>query len=153
MSNSFTQIYIQAVWAVKHRNTQLDKKWRKEMFAVIGNLINETGCKTIIVNGVEDHVHCFFRLKPTISISEVMQIVKAKSSKWLNDSGNINYRFEWQRGYGAFSYDKSAVNNIYNYIENQEAHHKKNKFIPEYIDLLEKFDIDYDEEYLFKELE
>ena len=153
MSNSFTQIYIQAVWAVKHRNTQLNKKWRKELFAVIGNLINETGCETIIVNGVEDHVHCFFRLKPTIGISEVMQIVKAKSSKWLNDSGNINYHFEWQRGYGAFSYSQSSVNNVYNYILNQETHHEKNKFITEYINLLEDFELNYNREYIFKELE
>ena len=153
MSNSFTQIYIQAVWAVKHRNAQLDKKWRKEMFAVIGNLINQTGCETIIINGVEDHVHCFFKLKPTISISELMKTVKAKSSKWLNDSNKIDFRFEWQRGYGAFSYDKSAVNNVYNYILNQEEHHEKNKFISEYNDILEKFDIEYDEEYIFKELE
>jgi len=153
MSNSYTQIYIQAVWAVKYRNAQLDKKWRKDLFAVIGNLINETGCQTLIINGVEDHVHCFFKLKPTISISELMQIVKARSSKWLNESGNIDFRFEWQRGYGAFSYDESAIKNVYNYILNQETHHQKNKFKTEYIETLEKFKIDYDDQYLFKELE
>ena len=153
MSNSFTQVYLQAVWAVKYRNAQLDKKWRKEMFAVIGNLINQTGCETIIVNGVEDHVHCLFKLKPTVSISDLMQIIKAKSSKWLNESGKINFRFEWQRGYGAFSYSKSAVNNVYNYIKNQEQHHEKRKFIPEFIDILKKSEIEYNKEYIFKELE
>jgi REP element-mobilizing transposase RayT len=153
MSNSFTQIYIQAVWAVKYRNAQLDKAWRKELFAVIGNLINETGCETLIVNGVENHVHCFFKLKPAISISEVMQVVKGKSSKWLNDTNKTSSRFEWQRGYGAFSYSKSSIKNVYNYIKNQEEHHRKIEFIPEYIDILEEAEVEYNREFIFKDLE
>ena len=84
MSNSYSQLYIQAVFAVKYRNAIIEKEWKSQLMAVIGNLINETGCKTIIVNGVEDHLHCFFILKPSISISDLMQSVKAKSSKWVN---------------------------------------------------------------------
>lgn len=98
MANTYHQVYIQAVFAVKYRAAVLDKEWRASVFSVIGNLINETGCKTIIVNGVEDHVHCFFGLKPTVSISELMKIVKAKSSKYINDNRFLLNRFEWQEG-------------------------------------------------------
>ena len=152
MANTYSQLYIQAVFAVKYRNSVIDKKWRTDLMAVIGNLINETGCKTLIVNGVEDHVHCFFGLKPSISISDVMQSVKAKSSKWVNESNLIGNRFEWQRGFGAFSYSKSAVDNVYKYIQNQEEHHKKQSFREEYIEFLNKFEVEYDEKYIFEDL-
>jgi REP element-mobilizing transposase RayT len=152
MSNTYTKVYIQAVWAVKYRKSILDKKWRKELFSKIGSFINETGCKVYIVNGVEDHVHCFFSLKPSISISEVMKLAKGKSSKWLNESGYLDNHFEWQRGFATFSYSESAVNNVYNYIENQEKHHEEVKFIKEYKRFLKEFGIEYDERYIFKEL-
>ena len=106
MSNTYHRIYIQTVFAVKYRKALIDKAWKSELCGVIGNLINETGCKTLIVNGVEDHVHCFFSLKPSLSISDVMQSAKAKSSKWINQTGYLSHRFEWQRGFGAFSYSK-----------------------------------------------
>ena len=101
MANTYHQLYIQCVFAVKYRNAVIDKSWRPQLMAVMGNLINETGCHHLIVNGVEDHVHCFFKLMPNIEISDVMQSVKAKSSKWVNESGLLSERFEWQRGFGA----------------------------------------------------
>lgn len=152
MSNTYSQLYIQAVFAVKYRNAVIEKEWKSQLMAVIGNLINETGCKTIIVNGVEDHVHCFFILKPSISISDLMQSVKAKSSKWVNESKFLLNRFEWQRGFGAFSYSKSHTNNVYNYILNQEEHHRKQSFREEYIEFLNRFEVDYDERYIFEDL-
>lgn len=152
MANTYHQVYIQVVFAVKYRAAVLDKKWRKDVFAVIGNLINETGCKTIIVNGVEDHVHCFLGLKPTVSISELMKTVKAKSSKYINDNSLLLNRFEWQEGYGAFSYSHSQIENVYNYIKNQEAHHSKETFSKEYVKILDKLEIPYDERYIFEEL-
>lgn len=153
MANTYSQLYIQAVFAVKYRNAVIDKKWRSDLMAVIGNIINETGCKTLIVNGVEDHVHCFFGLKPSISISDVMQSVKAKSSKWINENNLMLNRFEWQRGFGSFSYSKSAVNDVYKYIQNQEEHHKKQSFREEYIEFLNKFEVEYDEKYIFEDLQ
>lgn len=152
MPNTYSQVYIQAVFAVKYRNAQIDKSWRQDLMAVMGNLINETGCKTIIVNGVEDHVHCFFILQPKLSISEVMKSVKAKSSKWVNESRLTLDRFEWQRGFGAFSYSKSATKNVYNYIANQEAHHHKETFKIEYTKFLDAFEVEYDEAYYFEDL-
>lgn len=153
MANSYSQIYIQAVFAVKYRQALLHKDWRNQVFAVIGNLINETGCKTIIVNGVEDHVHCFLSLKPTVSISELMKTVKAKSSKYINDNKFLLQRFEWQRGYGVFSYSHSSLSNVYNYIARQEQHHNKESFKDEYLEFLQKFEIPYDEQYIFEDLQ
>ncbi|MBD8490161.1 IS200/IS605 family transposase [Echinicola sp. CAU 1574] len=152
MANTYHQMYVQVVFAVKYRKAILDKAWRKRLFAVMGNLINETGCKCIIVNGVEDHVHCFFSQKPAISISEVMKTVKAKSSKWINENGLADRKFEWQKGFGCFTYSKSHVSNVYRYIENQEAHHHKMSFHEEYIELLKEYDVQFDLEYLFDPL-
>lgn len=152
MANTYHQMYIQAVFAVKYRKAVLDKEWRNQVFGVIGNLINETGCKTIIVNGVEDHVHCFLGLKPTVSVSELMKTVKAKSSKFINDNKFLLDRFEWQEGYGVFSYSHSHITNVYNYIANQEAHHAKETFKEEYLNHLEKFNIPYDKRYIFEDL-
>ena len=152
MANSYHQIYLQTVFAVKYRNAALHKSWRPKLQGVIGNLINETGCKTIIVNGVEDHMHCFLGLRPIVSVSELMKTVKAKSSKYINDHSLTLERFEWQEGYGAFSYRQRDVDQIYNYVKNQEAHHQKQSFKDEYLDLLKEFEIGYDEQYIFQEL-
>ncbi len=152
MANTYQKMYIQAVFAVKYRDAQIKHEWKEEFMCVIGQLINETGCKTIIVNGVEDHVHCFFMLKSSVSITELMKMVKSRSSKWVNDHGKTKSHFEWQRGYGVFSYAKSQFEAVRKYIQNQEEHHKKRSFKVEFIDFLEKFEIEYDEQYLFEEL-
>ncbi len=117
MANTYHQIYLQTVFAVKYRRAIINKTWKEKLFAVIGNLINETNCKTIIVNGVEDHVHCFIGLKPVVSVSELMKTVKAKSSKYINDHKLTSARFEWQEGYGVFSYSQSGVDAVYKYIQ------------------------------------
>ena len=152
MANTYHQIYLQTVFAVKYRNAVIDKVWKGRLLGVIGNLINETNCKTIIVNGVEDHVHCFFGLKPVVSVSELMKTVKAKSSKYINEHKLTPERFEWQEGYGVFSYSQSGVDAVYKYIQNQEAHHKKQTFRDEYLRFLKKFKVAYDEQYIFQEL-
>lgn len=152
MANTYHQIYIQTVFAVKYRAAILEKGWRNKLQGVIGNLINETGCKTIIVNGVEDHIHCLIGLKPVISVSELMKSVKAKSSKFINDDKLTNDRFEWQSGYGVFSYGQKDVDMIYKYIQNQEEHHRVKTFREEYEELLKEFKIDFDKQYSFQEL-
>lgn len=116
--------------------------------AVIGNLINENDCKSFIVNGVEDHIHCLIGLRPRVSISDLMQCVKAKSSKWINEQKLTSERFEWQEGYGVFSYSHSHIDAVYKYIENQE----KRTFKEEYLDFLEKFEVPFDERYIFEDL-
>ena len=148
MSNTYSQVYVQCVFAVKHREAMINKEWKSNLLGVIGNLINETGCKTIIVNGVEDHVHCFLGLKPVLSISDLMKEVKAKSSKYINDHQLTKSRFEWQEGYGVFSYGHSQIDDVFQYISNQEVHHKKQTFREEYVAFLEKFEVPYDERYI-----
>jgi putative transposase len=150
MANTYHQIYLQAVFAVKYRQAMLAKEWRSTVWGVIGNLVNETGCKTLIINGVEDHVHCLVGLKPAISVSDLLKVIKAKSSKYINEHNMTPHRFEWQEGYGVFSYSQSQIDNVYQYIKNQETHHQKRTFREEYISLLEEFRITYDEQYMFK---
>jgi|SRR6185503_2748553 len=152
MANTYHQIYLQTVFAVKYRNAVIADTWQNDLFGVIGNLINQKDCKTLIVNGVEDHVHCFFGLKPVVSVSELMQTVKAKSSKYINDHALTASRFEWQDGYGVFSYGQSQIGDVYEYIRRQAEHHKKHTFKSEYLGLLKKFNIDFDERYTFHDL-
>jgi REP element-mobilizing transposase RayT len=152
MANTYHQIYIQTIFAVKYGEAVIEKKWSAELFGVVGNLISEANCKTIIVNGVEDHIHCFIGLRPVVSVSELMQTVKAKSSKYINDLSLTTKRFEWQEGYGVFSYSQSQVDKVYKYIQNQEEHHQKQTFRDEYLDFLKKFKVAYDEQYIFHDL-
>ena len=151
MANTYHQIYLQAVFRVKYQKAMINKLWENQLFAVIGNLINESNAKTIIVNGIEDHVHCFFALKPVMSVAELMKTVKAKSSKYVNDNNLTPHRFEWQEGYGVFSYRQRDVDTIYHYIKNQEEHHKIKSFNEEYKETLMEFCVQYDTRYLFRD--
>jgi REP element-mobilizing transposase RayT len=152
MANTYHQIYLQFVFAVKYRRAVIDKSWKSELQGVIGNLINEANCKTLIVNGVEDHMHCLVGLRPAVSPSELMKTVKAKSSKYINDNKLTAERFEWQVGFGVFSYSKNEIHKVYKYIERQQEHHKKTTFMSEYLKLLKEFEVEYDETYIFKEM-
>ena len=152
MANTYHQVYIQCVFAVKYRDAIIANDWRPILQGVIGNLINETGCKTIIINGTEDHIHCFLGLKPVVSIAELLKTVKAKSSKYINDHQLTKSRFEWQEGYGVFSYGHSQIDQVYKYIANQEEHHKQQTFREEYLEFLDKFEVSYEERYIFEDL-
>lgn len=152
MANSYHQMYIQTVFAVKYRDAIITESWKDDLLQVIGNLINETGCKTLLVNGVEDHIHCFIGLIPSVAVSDMMQSAKARSSKWTNESGLLRHRFEWQPGFGSFSYSRSHVDRVFRYIQNQENHHKIQTFREEYIEMLIKYGVAYDERYIFQDL-
>ncbi|AMO20310.1 transposase [Flavobacterium columnare] len=149
MADSYTQIYIQIVIVVKRRENLIQKTWKDELYKYITGIITEKGQKLIRINGVEDHIHILISLKPSMALSDLVRDIKANSSKWINEKGFCKSKFEWQNGFGGFSYSKSAIENVINYIDNQEAHHKKKKFREEYIGFLKKFDIEFKEEYLF----
>ena len=151
MANTYTQIHLQVVFAVKTRIGLIHQTWKDELYSYITGIVQAHGHNVLAINGMPDHVHLFFGMRPTQSLSDLMQDVKGSSSKWINDRGFIKVKFEWQQGYGAFSYSKSQVSNVINYIQNQEIHHQKKTFIDEFNDLLEKFDVDFDERYVFKE--
>lgn len=149
MPGTFSQIYIQYVFAVKGRENLLLNPWREEVFKYMAGIIKGKNQKPIIVNGVTDHVHVFVGLKPAMSISDLIRDVKNNSSNFINENKFVKGKFEWQEGYGAFSYSHSQLDNVYQYILNQEEHHRKISFKQEYISFLKKFEIEYEEKYLF----
>jgi putative transposase len=153
MAGTFSQIYIQLVFAVSGRENLLLKKWRDEVFKYMAGIIKEKNQKPIIVNGVSDHVHVFVGLRPSMSISDLARDIKNNSSNFINKKGYLKGKFSWQEGYGAFSYGHSQIDNVYQYIANQEAHHKKKTFKEEYRDFLQKFEIEFNEKYLFEWLD
>lgn len=153
MANTYTEIHIHFVFAVKNRIGLIDKSWKNELYKYITGIIKNNEHKLLIINGMPDHVHLLIGLRPTQSISELIKDVKQFSSKWINKQGFVKEKFEWQEGFGAFSYSKSDLPNVIKYIENQEAHHTKKTFLEEYKEILQNFEIDYTEKYIFKEPE
>ena len=153
MANTYTQIHIQAIFAVKKRTGLIQKGWKDELYKYITGIVQGHTHKLLAINGMPDHLHVFFGMRPIQSLSDLMQDIKGSSSKWINKKRFIKGKFEWQSGYGAFSYSRSQVREVIAYIENQEVHHHKITFLEEYKSFLEKFEIDYDERYIFKEPE
>ena len=150
MPGTFSQVYIQVVFAVKGRENLIGKAWKEELHKYIAGIIKGKDQKPIIVNGMPDHIHAFIGLRPSMQISEVVSEIKNNSTNFINEKGFVHGRFSWQEGYGAFSYGHSQIDKVYNYILNQEEHHKKTTFREEYMGLLKKFEIDFDEKYLFE---
>ncbi|MCF8324170.1 MAG: IS200/IS605 family transposase [Leadbetterella sp.] len=150
MPGTYSQLYIQIVFAVKGRQNLIEKEWRDELHKYISGIITSKGQKSIIVNGVADHIHCFVGLKPAMAISDLVRDIKNNSSKYVNENGWVKGKFRWQEGFGSFSYSHSHIDNVYRYILNQEEHHKKKTFKQEYLEFLEKFRIEYNEKYLFE---
>lgn len=152
MAHSKSQVYIQAICGVKYREGLILKRFEQEVYAYMVALLKEKNQVPIIINGVEDHVHLFFGLSRTASISEVMKFVKGNTSKFINDKEWLSHRFEWQTGYGAFSYSQSHKDKVIRYIKRQEEHHQTISFYDEYLNMLQKFQIDYKETDLFQAL-
>ena len=150
MANTYTQMNIHAVFAVKGRGNFISIKWRDELFRYLAGILKETKNYSLAVGGFRDHVHIFFELHPTISVSDILKNVKAKSSKWINGKGFVPGKFEWQAGYGAFTNSRSQRDWVINYIMAQEEHHGKRSFKDEYLELLRKNEIKYDDAYLFE---
>ena len=153
MANTYTQIHIQAVFTVQNRNCVIRKAWKEDLHKYITGIIHHYGHRVLVINSMPDHVHVFFGMRPTQSLSDLMQDIKGDSTKWINQEKFIKNRFSWQEGYGAFSYGKSQVDNVIEYIKNQEVHHRTKTFIEEYHEFLEKFEVDFDERYIFEPVE
>lgn len=149
MANTYTQIHIQAVFAVKNRQSLILNTWNQDLYKYISGIVQNHGHKLLQVNGMPDHIHLLFGMRPIQSLSNLIKQVKQDSSGWINQKGLINKRFSWQAGYGAFSYSKSQLPRVITYIKNQEEHHKKKTFMEEYIELLDYSGIDYDDRYIF----
>lgn len=153
MPNTYTQLYVQIVFTVKGRANLISSANREELHKYITGIVSNRNQKMIAIYVMPDHAHILVGLKPSISISDLVRDIKAGSSKFINDSKWISGKFNWQEGFGAFSYSKSHLDNVIKYILNQEEHHKKQSFKEEYLDFLQKFDIEYDSNYLFEWIE
>jgi putative transposase len=146
---TFTQMYVQLVFAVKNRDAVLTNNIRKRVFEYMSGITTNLKHKSIIVNGTSNHVHILFGLDPSISVSDTVHDIKRSSSLFINKEKLCPGRFSWQEGYGGFTYSRSQIADLYNYIENQESHHKMRTFREEYIDILTKNEIEFDQQFLF----
>lgn len=152
MANTYTQIHIHCVFAVKHRKAMIDSAFKEELYEYITGIVQQRGHKMLAIGGTSNHIHIFLGLNVDESVSDLMQAVKRNSSLWINQNNKTQNRFEWQKGYGAFSYSKSHVNAVINYIKRQEEHHRKKAFREEYKQILRNFDVKYDEQYILQDV-
>jgi REP element-mobilizing transposase RayT len=150
MANTYTQIHIHAVFAVQNRLSLIQKQWKDELHQYITGIVENNSHKLLQIGGMPDHVHVLIGMRPTQSVSDLLQDIKGSSSLWINKKQLVRGKFSWQEGYGAFSYGKSQVDSVVKYIQQQENHHKKRNFAEEYLELLKLFDIEFDERYILK---
>jgi len=150
MANTYTQIHIQAIFAVKDRTSLIRSEWENELYKYITGIIQNHEHKLLQINGMPDHLHVFFGMRPKQSVSELLKIIKRESSRWINEKGFLKSKFSWQEGYGAFSYGKSQVSDVIEYVRNQKEHHRKKTFIQEYTEFLDAFEVDFNEQYIFR---
>src|SRR6267143_1839383 len=150
MANTSSQIYIQTVFSVSNRLSLIQPDFKEELYKYITGIVKNQGQKLIAINGVADHVHLLIGLKPAMALANLVQEIKADSTNFINKKKWVRGRFSWQEGYGAFSYGHSQLDRIIRYIQNQEQHHKRSSFKSEYLSLLRKFDLAFDDKYVFK---
>lgn len=153
MANTYRQIYIQVVFAVSGRENLIAKEWKDELYKYIVGIVTNHGQKLLAINGVGDHVHILLNIKPNVALSELVRDIKANSSRWINERGLVRGKFQWQEGFGAFSYSVSQMDDVISYIHRQEAHHRETSFKKEYLTYLNRFNVDFDDKYVFDWIE
>jgi REP element-mobilizing transposase RayT len=153
MANTFSQIYLQFVFAVQYRQQLIPKAHKEELHKYITGLVQRRNVKMLAVHCMPDHIHLFVGIKPAIYIPDFVKEVKVESNEFINNKKWVNGKFNWQEGYGVFSYSRSHIGNVAEYIQNQEAHHARQTFRQEYESLLKKFEIEYEERFLFDFME
>lgn len=153
MPNTYTQLYIHLVFAVKGRASLISKQWKEELYKYICGIVNQKKQKIYAINGMPDHIHILISMKPDVSPSDIVREIKANSSKWINEKGFVKGKFQWQEGFGAFSCSQSHTDATIKYIEKQEIHHSKKSFKEEYLDILQKYNVEDEEKYIFEEIE
>ena len=150
MANTYSQIHVQAVFAVEGRSSLIRHDWKEELFKYITGIFRNQNQKLLAIGGVEDHIHLLFGIRPNLAISDLVRDVKANSSSFINENGFVRGKFRWQEGFGAFSYSRSQIDAVAKYVLNQEKHHARRSFKDEYIRLLDKFEVEYEDRYLFE---
>ena len=150
MANTYSKLYVHVVFTVKGRMNLIPIQHKDELFKFMTGIVQNNGQKLLCINGMPDHVHILLGIKPEVSVSTLVKEIKANSSRFINENKWIAGKFEWQTGFGAFSYSESQVDKVYKYIKNQDIHHRTKSFKEEYIEILQKFKIEYKDEYLFE---
>jgi putative transposase len=149
MHSTYSQIYIHIVFAVKFRQSLIGEEWEGRLFQYITGIVENNGQKMLAINGMPDHIHFFIWMKPTCILPDLVREVKKSSTAFIKENHLSKSKFQWQEGYGAFSYGHSQVDKVISYIMGQKGHHKKSTFRDEYVELLKRFNIDFEEKYLF----
>ncbi len=150
MPGSYSQIYIQIIFAVKGRQSLINESWEEDLYKYITGIVENKNQKILAINGMPDHIHILIGMKPSCCLSDLIREIKKSSNVFINERSFSKYKFSWQEGFGAFSYNQSALEAVIKYINNQKAHHMKKSFKSEYIEFLSKFNIDFKDEYLFE---
>lgn len=150
MANTYSQIHLQLVFAVKNREALIEKNWKERLHAYITGIVQNHSHKMLSINSMPDHIHILIGYKPAQSLPDLVEEIKTSSNSFVKQERFSKYKFEWQKGYRAFSYSRSQISAVAKYIENQEEHHKKRTFREEYLDLLKKFEVEFDERYVFQ---
>lgn len=150
MANTYTQIYIHIVFAVKNRDTLISSSWKERLHKYITGIIQNKGHKLIAINTMPNHVHIFIGLKPDTSLSDLVRDIKRDSTNFVNNEIRLRGKFNWQEGFGAFSYSHSQIDSVVQYILNQENHHRRKTFCEEYEAMLRDFKVEYNAKYLFE---
>lgn len=152
MANTYTQIYLQFVFAVQDRFSLIQNEWKNELYKYITGIVQNNKHKLIAINGIPNHIHVFIGYKPHQLVPDLLQDIKGSSSGWINNKGFVKGKFQWQEGYGAFSYSHSQIDIVAKYIHNQEKHHRRKSFREEYLEFLEQFNISFDDRYILKDI-
>lgn len=150
MANTYSQIYIQVVFAVSGRQSLIGKEHKDEIYKYITGIVRNQGQKLISINGVADHIHILLGMKPSLALSDLVRDIKSDSTVFINQQKFVRGKFSWQEGFGAFSYGHSQLDDVIRYINDQEKHHRERTFQREYLSLLRKFDIAFEDKYVFE---
>jgi putative transposase len=153
MANTYSQIYIQTVFAVDDRLSLIRAEFKEELYKYMTGIVRNSGQKLIAINGMSDHVHILIGLKPAMALADLIRDIKADSSDFINRKKWVRGRFCWQEGYGAFSYGHSQLDTIIRYIQNQEQHHRRRSSKDEYLAWLKKFEVPFEDKYIFEFIE
>lgn len=153
MPNTYSQLYIHVVFAVKRRENLIASDWKTNLFKFMNGIVVNKRDKVMCLNGVSDHVHILLSISPATRISDIVRDIKANSSRWINENKLVRGKFEWQNGFGAFSVSPGRVDRTIDYIKNQENHHKRKSFREEYLHLLKLSGVEFDERYIFETID
>ncbi len=153
MADTYSQIYIQIIFAIQNREASINPKWEPELHKYIAGIIKNQGQKLIAINGTENHIHFLIGMKPNCNLSDLVREIKKASTNFVIHNRFCKYKFKWQEGFGAFSYSHSQLDNVCQYIANQKNHHQQKSFREEYIGFLNKYEIEFKNQFIFEDLD